>query len=62
MRVRFLDEENVEQKGWFLARKSNTEPILVIRVEAVNQPELSSILNLIEQRVSPIIDISKLLQ
>jgi phosphomannomutase/phosphoglucomutase len=62
VRVRFLDEENVEQKGWFLARKSNTEPILVMRVEAVNQSELSSILNLIEKRVSPIIDISKLLQ
>ena len=62
VRVRFLDGGDDEQKGWFLARKSNTEPILVMRVEAVNESELSSILNLIEQRVSPIIDISKLLQ
>ena len=62
VRVRFLDETDDEQKGWFLARKSNTEPILVMRVEAVNQLELSSILNLINQRVSPIIDISKLFQ
>ena len=62
VRVRFLDEADDEQMGWFLARKSNTEPILVMRVEAVNESELSSILNLIEQRVSPIIDISKLLQ
>lgn len=61
VRVRFTDSGD-EQTGWFLARKSNTEPILVMRVEAVEQSELNSILDLIDKRVSPLIDISKLLQ
>ncbi|MDP6869526.1 MAG: phosphomannomutase/phosphoglucomutase [Candidatus Poseidoniaceae archaeon] len=59
IRVRFNDGTN--QTGWFLARKSNTEPILVMRVEAVNKSELKRILELIDQRVSSIIDIGKLL-
>ena len=59
VRVRF--EENGEQIGWYLARKSNTEPILVMRVEANTQSNLDSILSMINERVSPIIDISKLL-
>ena len=59
VRVRF--EKDGQQSGWYLARKSNTEEILVMRVEANDQETLDEILNLIEQRVSPIIDISKLL-
>lgn len=59
VRVRF--EEDGEQIGWYLARKSNTEPILVMRVEANTQSNLDSILAMIDERVSPIIDISKLL-
>ena len=59
VRVRF--EENGEQIGWYLARKSNTEPILVMRVEANTQSNLDSILSMINERVSPIINISKLL-
>ena len=59
VRVRF--EEDGEQIGWYLARKSNTEPILVMRVEANTQSNLDSILTMIDERVSPIIDISKLL-
>ena len=59
VRVRF--EKDGQQSGWYLARKSNTEEILVMRVEANDQETLDKILNLIEQRVSPIIDISKLL-
>ena len=59
VRVRFT--ENGEQQGWYLARKSNTEPILVMRVEAVNEEILSQMLNLINSRVSPIINIEKLL-
>ena len=59
VRVRF--NENGEQIGWYLARKSNTEPILVMRVEANNQDNLNKLLSIIDERVSPIIDISKLL-
>ena len=49
------------QKAWYLARKSNTEPILVMRVEANDQSTLDEILAMIDERVSSIIDISKLL-
>ena len=59
VRVRFT--EDGEQQGWYLARKSNTEPILVMRVEAVNEEKLSQMLNLIDSRVSSIINIEKLL-
>ena len=60
VRVRFNDD-NGQQTGWYLARKSNTEPILVMRVEANDEYELTRLLALIEQKVSPIIDITKLL-
>lgn len=59
IRVRF--DKDGQQTGWYLARKSNTEAILVMRVEANDQKTLDSILKMIDQRVSPIIDISKLL-
>ena len=59
VRVRF--SENGEQTGWYLARKSNTEPILVMRVEALNQDKLDDMLALIDERISPIINIEKLL-
>ena len=59
VRVRFT--ENGEQTGWYLARKSNTEPILVMRVEANNEENLNAMLNLIDERISPIINIEKLL-
>ena len=59
VRVRF--EKNGQQSGWYLARKSNTEAILVMRVEANDQQTLDEILGMIDERVSPIIDISKLL-
>ena len=59
VRVRFT--ENGEQTGWYLARKSNTEPILVMRVEALNQEKLDDMLSLIDERISPIINIEKLL-
>ena len=61
VRVRFNNDEGA-QIGWYLARKSNTEPILVMRVEATSEQELSDLLALIHQRVSPIIDISKLIE
>lgn len=59
VRVRFT--EDGEQQGWYLARKSNTEAILVMRVEAVNQEKLDQMLSLIDSRVSSIINIDKLL-
>ena len=59
IRVRF--QKDGQQLGWYLARKSNTEPILVMRVEAIDQSTLDDILAMIDERVSPIIDISKLL-
>ena len=59
VRVRF--EKDGQQSGWYLARKSNTEPILVMRVEANDKATLDEILSLIDKRVSQIIDISKLL-
>jgi len=59
VRVRFT--EDGEQTGWYLARKSNTEPILVMRVEALNQEMLDKMLTLIDRRISPIINIEKLL-
>jgi phosphomannomutase/phosphoglucomutase len=59
VRVRF--EKDGQQSGWYLARKSNTEAILVMRVEANDQETLDEILTIIDERVSPIIDISKML-
>ena len=59
VRARFT--EDGEQTGWYLARKSNTEPILVMRVEANNEENLNTMLNLIDERISPIINIEKLL-
>ena len=59
VRVRFT--EDGEQTGWYLARKSDTEPILVMRVEANNEANLNAMLNLIDERISPIINIEKLL-
>ena len=59
--VRVRLTEDGEQTGWYLARKSNTEPILVMRVEANNEENLNTMLNLIDERISPIINIEKLL-
>ena len=59
VRVRFT--EDGEQTGWYLARKSNTEAILVMRVEANNEENLSTMLKLIDERISPIINVEKLL-
>ena len=62
IRVRFNNDSTGEQIGWYLARKSNTEPILVMRVEAVDEMVLKALLMMIQQRVSPIINIDKLLE
>jgi len=61
VRVRFNNDTTGEQIGWYLARKSNTEPILVMRVEAVDEMVLKALLMMIQERVSPIINIDTLL-
>ena len=60
VRVRFDNEEG-EHVGWYLARKSNTEPVLVMRMEAVNETQLTNMKAMADERVSPIINIEKLL-
>jgi phosphomannomutase/phosphoglucomutase len=59
VRVRF--EKDGEYLGWFLARKSNTEEVLVMRAEAVSDDALSELMAHIERLVAPHIDIEKLL-
>lgn len=60
VRVRFEDE-NGEYVGWYLARKSNTEPVLVMRMEAKTETQLAKMKAMADERVSPIINIEKLL-
>jgi phosphomannomutase/phosphoglucomutase len=41
--------------GWGLVRASNTQPILVLRFEAVTERRLEAIRKLVEERVNAII-------
>jgi phosphomannomutase len=59
VRVRFNFDG--EYCGWYLARKSNTEAVLVMRVEAKSEHLFQKMLAEIDTKVSPIIDISKLM-
>ncbi|HIG34504.1 MAG TPA: phosphomannomutase/phosphoglucomutase [Candidatus Poseidoniales archaeon] len=47
-------------RGWFLCRPSNTEPILVMRAEAKDRTSLEEILTDIEARIGHVADIGKL--
>jgi phosphomannomutase/phosphoglucomutase len=47
-------------RGWFLCRPSNTEPILVMRAEAKNQERLEEILADVGERIGHLADISRL--
>ena len=47
-------------RGWFLCRPSNTEPILVMRAEAKDQASLEEILTDVELRIGHVADIGKL--
>ena len=58
--VRFNNDED-EYVGWYLARKSNTEPVLVMRMEATTEEQLATMKALADERVSNIINIEKLL-
>ena len=60
VRVRFNNEDD-EYVGWYLARKSNTEPVLVMRMEATTEAQLATMKALADERVSGIINIEKLL-
>ena len=57
VRVRFEDEQGHLQ-GWYLARRSNTEAVLVMRAEARSDAVLQDIRERIEQRVPGLIDVS----
>ena len=60
VRVRFTDEQG-KQYGWYLARQSNTEPVLIMRMEAESQEQLEQMKAIAKERVSPLINIEKLL-
>ena len=60
VRVRFNDDSG-EYVGWYLARKSNTEPVLVMRMEALSESTLQTMMDVVTERVSGIINIEKLL-
>ena len=61
VRVRF-NNDNGEYVGWYLARKSNTEPVLVMRMEALSESTLQTMMDVVNERVSGIINIEKLLR
>ncbi|MEC7110684.1 MAG: hypothetical protein VXX03_00925, partial [Candidatus Thermoplasmatota archaeon] len=56
VRVRFEDEDGNLQ-GWYLARRSNTEAVLVMRAEARTEQGLERIRAHIEERVADLIDV-----
>ena len=56
VRVRFEDEDGSLQ-GWYLARRSNTEAVLVMRAEARTEQGLERIRAHIEERVAHLIDV-----
>jgi len=60
VRVRFNDE-NGHYVGWYLARKSNTEPVLVMRMEAKSEDHLQRMKAMADERVSSVINIETLL-
>jgi phosphomannomutase/phosphoglucomutase len=59
VRVRY--EVDGEYLGWYLARRSNTEEVLVMRAEATSEAALSELMTHIERLSGPHIDISKFL-
>ena len=59
VRVRFNFDG--EYAGWYLARKSNTEAVLVMRVEAKTDAHLDMMMKEINEKVAPLINIEKLL-
>ena len=60
VRVRFNNADG-EYVGWYLARKSNTEPVLVMRMEATTEEDLREMKDIVANRVNGIINIGALL-
>ena len=54
VRVRFEDEDGT-QVGWYLARQSNTEAVLIMRAEARSEAWLAAIRTMIEERVAGVV-------
>jgi len=59
-RVRFVDD-NHHYIGWYLARQSNTEPVLIMRLEATSEEHLASMLTMVKNRVEPHINLDVLM-
>ena len=59
VRARFLSEEG-EYIGWYLCRRSNTEEVLVMRVEAIDEQSLEFVMQQVHFLVSPHIGLDKL--
>ena len=60
VRARFLDDAG-QYVGWYLCRRSNTEEVLVMRAEAINEESLAIIMQKVEELAGPHIDLTKLL-
>ena len=60
VRVRFNNDDG-EYIGWYLARKSNTEPVLVMRIEATDEEHLTEIRTIVANRVAGMLDIAQLM-
>lgn len=54
VRVRFEDEDG-SQVGWYLARQSNTEAVIIMRAEARSEAWLAAIRTMIEERVADVL-------
>jgi len=47
-------------EGWFLCRPSNTEPVLVMRAEALTTDSLASLLSDVSSRLAGIVEVGEL--
>ena len=59
--IRFNFEKDGEVIGWCLCRLSNTEPIFVMRAEAINDENLVWIKSEVNRMISPHLDITEFL-
>ena len=50
----------VYPEGWFLCRPSNTEPVLVMRAEALTRDSLTSLLSDVSCRLAGIVEVGEL--
>ena len=59
--IRFNFEKDGEVVGWCLCRLSNTEPIFVMRAEAIDDENLAWIKSEVNRMISPHLDIAEFL-